>query len=46
MTAIIEWIKRWFGSVKPAETDDKCPYCHGLGYDSSGFTCTCLREKK
>jgi hypothetical protein len=45
MSAIIDFIKRWLGLVKPAETDDKCPYCHGLGYDSSGYWCSCLREK-
>ena len=46
MTAIINWIKRWFSPVPPAEADGHCPYCHGLGYDSSGFTCSCLKEKK
>lgn len=44
MTAIINWIKRWLGAVPPAVTDEHCPYCHSLGYDSSGWTCTCLRE--
>ena len=46
MTAIINWIKRWLGPVKPAVTDEHCPYCLGLGYDSSGYTCICLKEKK
>jgi hypothetical protein len=45
MTAIINWIKSLFTTVQPAKTDEHCPYCHGLGYDSSGWTCTCLREK-
>jgi hypothetical protein len=46
MNAIIKYIKSWFATVPAAVTDKHCPYCHGLGYDSSGFTCTCLREKK
>jgi hypothetical protein len=46
MRALIDYIKKLFARVPPAETDDKCPYCRGLGYDSSGWTCTCLREKK
>jgi hypothetical protein len=46
MTAIINWLKRWLGPMPPAVTDTECPYCHGLGYDSSGWTCSCLREKK
>lgn len=46
MTAIYNWIKSLFAPVAPAVTDEHCPYCHGLGYDSSGFTCSCLREKK
>lgn len=45
MKDIIAYIRRLFTPVKPAATDDKCPFCHGLGYDSSGWTCTCLREK-
>lgn len=45
MSAIIAYIRRLLTPVKPAETDDKCFYCKGLGYDSSGWTCTCLREK-
>jgi hypothetical protein len=32
--------------VIPAQTDEHCPYCYGIGYDSSGFTCTCVREKQ
>jgi hypothetical protein len=46
MKALIDYIKRWFTPVPKAVTDEHCPYCHGLGYDSSGWTCTCLREKK
>jgi hypothetical protein len=46
MRAILNYIKSLFFRVEPAVTDDKCPYCHGLGYDSSGWTCTCLREDK
>jgi len=46
MNAILEFLKRWFTPAPSAVTDEHCPYCHGLGYDSSGFTCTCLREKK
>jgi hypothetical protein len=46
MQALIDFIKQLFSRVPPAETDEHCPYCSGLGYDSSGFTCSCLREKK
>jgi len=46
MKAIINWLKNLFKPAPPAVTDEHCPYCHGLGYDSSGFTCTCLKEKK
>jgi hypothetical protein len=45
MTNIINWIKKLFGRVPPAVTDEHCPMCHGLGYDYSGLVCTCLREK-
>jgi hypothetical protein len=48
MTAILvflDWLESLFTRVRPSETDEHCPYCHGLGYDSSGWTCTCLREK-
>jgi hypothetical protein len=46
MRALIDYIKKLFARVSPAATDEHCPYCQGLGYDSSGWTCTCLREKK
>jgi hypothetical protein len=49
MTAILEfldWIESLFRPVPQDETDEHCPHCRGLGYDSSGFTCSCLREKK
>ena len=47
MTAIIiNYIRALFARVPPAIADEHCSYCHGIGYDSSGFTCTCLREKK
>lgn len=46
MQALINYVKRLFARVEPAQTEALCPYCYGLGYDSSGFTCTCLREKK
>jgi len=46
MREFIEYIKRLFAPATPAVTDEHCPYCHGLGYDASGFTCSCLKEKK
>jgi hypothetical protein len=46
MTAIIEYIKRLFARVEPADTDEHCPYCLGLGYDYSGLICICVRDKK
>jgi hypothetical protein len=46
MIAIYEFLKKLFTRVPPAVTDEHCPYCHGIGYDASGFTCSCLREKK
>jgi hypothetical protein len=46
MKALIEYIKKFFERVPPAVTDEHCPMCWGLGYDSSGYTCSCLREKK
>lgn len=46
MQALIDFIKQLFSRVPPAKTDEHCPYCNGLGYDNSGFTCSCLREKK
>ena len=30
----------------PGERNPDCPYCRGLGYDASGYTCTCVGEKK
>lgn len=26
----------------PARKPAPCPHCRGLGYDSSGYTCTCV----
>ena len=46
MTAIINYIKSLFAWVPLTVADEHCPYCRGIGYDASGFTCTCLREKK
>jgi len=39
---IICWI------LMPAKqtTDPNCPHCRGLGYDASGYACTCVKEKK
>ena len=46
MTPLYDLLKWLFGRKKPDEADQECPNCYGLGYDSSGFTCSCLREKK
>lgn len=46
MWAIIVYIKSLFARVPPSVADEHCPYCHGLGYDSSGLSCTCVKEKK
>jgi hypothetical protein len=46
MIAIYEFIKKLFTREPPLVTDEHCPYCHGIGYDASGFTCTCLRDTK
>ncbi len=38
---IICWI------LKPVKQtiDPDCKYCRGMGYDSSGYQCTCVKEK-
>jgi hypothetical protein len=38
----------WLPPVDVSLTDEgnTCPHCRGLGYDASGYTCTCLMEKK
>ena len=46
MKAIIDYIKKLFTRIQPAVTDEHCPYCYGIGYDASGYTCLCLRSKK
>jgi hypothetical protein len=33
--------------VEPAfKPEPECKHCHGLGYDASGFLCTCVKEIK
>ena len=27
----------------PARKTTTCPHCYGLGYDASGYTCTCVQ---
>ena len=46
MRTIIDYIKKLFTRVPTAVADEHCPYCHGLGYDYSGLTCICVRDKK
>jgi hypothetical protein len=46
MRALIDYIKKLFARVPPAETDEHCPYCLGLGYDYSSLTCICVGDKK
>ena len=30
----------------PGERNPDCPHCRGMGYDASGYTCTCVEERK
>lgn len=47
MNWINKLLDKLFDWATPAMlADTTCPYCRGLGYDASGYTCTCLREKK
>jgi hypothetical protein len=39
-------LDKLFDWLPPTTVDTNCPYCRGLGYDASGYTCTCLMEKK
>jgi hypothetical protein len=40
-------ILRWLFTKPPEQlADPHCTYCKGLGYDASGYTCTCVKEKK
>lgn len=42
---MIAAILRWLKPVKQT-TDPNCPHCRGLGYDASGYPCTCIGDKK
>ena len=40
-------ILRWIFTKPPEQTADPlCTYCKGLGYDASGYACTCVKEKE
>jgi hypothetical protein len=31
--------------LPPKQTvDPNCPHCRGIGYDASGYACTCIKE--
>lgn len=43
----MSWLDKLFDWFFPAETTDpNCPHCRGLGYDASGYSCTCIGDKK
>ena len=44
--AVFTQALRQLGPVPPAVTDEHCPYCMGLGHDSSGFTCERVMRKQ
>ena len=35
----------WFTPEMPP-VDENCPNCRGIGYDASGYICTCIKENK
>jgi hypothetical protein len=48
LNKLLDKLFDWLPPVDVSLTDEGniCPHCRGLGYDASGYTCTCLREKK
>ena len=43
----MKWLDKLFDWLMPVKqtADPNCPHCRGLGYDASGYTCTCVRGK-
>ena len=31
-------------SAEQQLVDTNCPHCRGMGYDASGYACTCVRD--
>jgi hypothetical protein len=44
----MNWLDQLFDWFMPVEqtADPLCTYCKGLGYDASGYACTCVKEKE
>lgn len=42
----IKWLTALLRHLAPPKqtTDPDCRHCRGLGYDASGYTCTCVKE--
>ena len=36
---LFDWV------VRETFADTTCPHCRGMGYDASGYTCTCVEKK-
>ena len=40
-------ILRWLFTKPPEQlASPDCRHCRGLGYDASGYPCTCIGDKK
>ena len=47
MSWLNKLLDKLFDWVTPENlADENCPHCRGMGYDASGYTCTCVMEKK
>ena len=46
----MNWLNKLFDKLfdwlPPTTVDTTCPHCRGMGYDASGYTCTCVEENK
>ena len=46
MKDFIDFIKCLFTIEHKYKPEPDCNHCHGLGYDASGFLCTCVKNPK
>lgn len=44
----MSWLTALLRHIAPPKqtVDPDCKHCRGMGYDASGYTCTCVKELK